>query len=49
MPLEELGAQATRLLIDLLDGKTVPRSLRVTDPAPRLVVRESTVPPSNST
>ena len=48
MPLVELGAQATRLLIDLLHGKTVPRALRVTDPAPRLVVRESTAPPSTS-
>lgn len=45
MPLEELGAQATRLLIDLLDGNPVPRTLKVTEPAPRLVDRGSTAAP----
>jgi LacI family transcriptional regulator len=46
MPLAELGAQAARLLIDVLHGRAAPRSLKVTDPAPRLVVRGSTAPPA---
>jgi LacI family transcriptional regulator len=48
MPLEELGVQATRLLIDLLDGSPVPQTLKVTEPAPRLVDRGSTAAPSKS-
>jgi LacI family transcriptional regulator len=48
MPLEELGAQAARLLIDLLHGNPVPRTLKVTKPAPHLVARGSTAaPPSD--
>jgi LacI family transcriptional regulator, galactose operon repressor len=46
MPLEELGAQAARLLIELLDGDPVPRTLKVTEPAPRLVARGSTTAPT---
>lgn len=41
MPLRELGTRAVSLLLQILDG-AAPRHDSVTDPAPHLVVREST-------
>lgn len=45
MPLTQLGRTAATLLLDCLDGATLPNST-LTDPPPRLVVRGSTAPPS---
>ena len=46
MPLAELGAEATRLLITMLDGGKVTRTLKVTSPQPRLIRRESIAAPA---
>jgi LacI family transcriptional regulator len=46
MPLFELGKTATEFLIDLIHGREVPELRRVTSPAPRIIERKSTAPPS---
>lgn len=45
LPMEELGVQSVQLLLDLLGGGQ-PHHLVVDDPAPRLIVRKSSGPPS---
>lgn len=45
LPLHALGSAAASHLIDSLDGRDVPRDAFITDPAPELVLRESTGPP----
>ena len=44
MPIRELGARAVALLTEMIDGGP-PRSLLISKPAPRLVVRSSTAAP----
>ncbi|WP_020576203.1 LacI family DNA-binding transcriptional regulator [Actinopolymorpha alba] len=44
LPLDEMGREAVRILVDLIDGKPAQQAL-VTTPAPRLVLRASTAPP----
>jgi LacI family transcriptional regulator len=44
MPLYEMGRQAVRVLMDVLDDKK-PTELVITDPPPELVLRSTTAPP----
>ncbi len=47
LPLEELGRRAVQLLIEQLDG-AAPRQELLTTPAPQLIPRASTAPPSST-
>lgn len=45
MPLFELGEAATRLLVDIINGKSPASLQRVQSPEPRLIERKSLAPP----
>ena len=45
MPLFELGQQATKLLVKLLKGESIPSTSKVTEPTPSLVARSSIAAP----
>jgi DNA-binding LacI/PurR family transcriptional regulator len=45
MPLFELGDAASRQLVDLINGRSVPQLRRLQDPEPRVIERASTAAP----
>ena len=45
MPLFELGARAASVLIDVISGRSVPSLLKITEPIPHIVSRDSSGPP----
>jgi LacI family transcriptional regulator len=45
MPLFELGEAATRQLVDMINGRSIPALRRLQDPKPRVIERASTAPP----
>jgi LacI family transcriptional regulator len=45
MPLFELGETATRQLVDMINGQSVPQFRRLQDPQPRVIQRASIGPP----
>jgi LacI family transcriptional regulator len=45
MPLFELGVAASRQLVDLINGRSVPQLRRLQDPEPKVIERASTAPP----
>jgi len=45
MPLFELGEAASRQLVDLINGRSVPQLRRLQEPEPRVIERASTAPP----
>jgi DNA-binding LacI/PurR family transcriptional regulator len=47
MPLFELGEAATKLLIDVINGKDFAPLQRVQSPVPRVIERRSLAPPSS--
>jgi LacI family transcriptional regulator len=47
MPLFELGEAATRQLVDMINGQSVPQFRRLQDPQPRVIQRASIGPPGD--
>jgi LacI family transcriptional regulator len=47
MPLFELGEAATRQLVDMINGQSVPQFRRLQDPQPRVIQRASIGPPGS--
>lgn len=47
MPVEELGRESVRVLLELLAGRVTPKLTKVTDPKPVLIPRRSMAPPAN--
>jgi LacI family transcriptional regulator len=45
MPLFELGEAASRQLVDLINGQSIPQLRRLQEPKPRVIERASTAPP----
>lgn len=45
MPLFELGEAASRQLVDLINGRSIPQLFRMQDPEPRVIERASTTRP----
>ncbi|WP_370936756.1 LacI family DNA-binding transcriptional regulator [Amycolatopsis sp. cg13] len=48
MGLREMGAAAVETAMQLLDGQAVDKQVKVTEPEPRIVARDSTAPPRAS-
>jgi LacI family transcriptional regulator len=47
MPLFELGEAATRELVDMINGRSIPQLRRLRNPPPRVIERASTGPPNH--